>query len=184
MVTEMSWQDRYSLTRIYLTKHSLTKRFINWRKLVREVTTITKCQGKISILHSLPTFLFLFHSSSYLFGLRISHWDRLGISWILDITWGEVIFGSLGESTISWVRIVCESLQSTSFSLGFSLVGVESFKSFWMLSSTTSLLCNEFLAGAKSLTETVDLQPLVNLVCIFWGVLRVILLHHLMVSTY
>ena len=65
--------------------------------------------------------------------------------------------------------IVCESLLSTSFSLGFSLVGVESFKSFWMLSSTTSPLCNEFLACAKSLTETVDSRPLVNLMCAYWG---------------
>ena len=42
-------------------------------------------------------------------------------------------------------------------------MGVESFKSFWVLSFTTSPLCNEFLAGAKSLTETVDSRPLVNL---------------------
>ena len=52
--------------------------------------------------------------------------------------------------------IVCESLLSTPFPLEFSLVGVESFKSFCTLSSTTSPLCNEFFAGAKSLTETVD----------------------------
>ena len=156
----MSWQDRYSLTRIYLTKHSLTKWFINWRTLVSEVTTITKCQGQISF--------FFFYSSSHLFGLRISRWDHLGISAILDFTWEGVIFGPLGEGTISGVTIVCESLQST-FSLGFSLVGVESFKSFWMLSSMTSLLCNEFLAGANSLTETVDLRPLLNLMCAYWG---------------
>ena len=49
----MSWQDRYSLTRIYLTKHSLTKQFINWWMPVREVTTITKCQGRISIVQLL-----------------------------------------------------------------------------------------------------------------------------------
>ena len=71
-----------------------------------------------------------FHSSSYLFGLRISRWNRLGISGILDITSGGVIFGSLGEGTIIGETIVCESLLSTSFSLGFSTVGVESFKSF------------------------------------------------------
>ena len=39
----------------------------------------------------------------------------------------RVIFRSLREGTISGVTIVCESLLSTSFSLRFSLVGVESF---------------------------------------------------------
>ena len=90
----------------------------------------------------------------------------------------------LEKVQFSGVSIVCESLLSTSFSMGFSLVGVESFKSYWMLSSMTSPLCNEFLAGAKSLTDTVDSRPLVNLMCAYWGLLRVILLRQLVVCTY
>ena len=68
----MSWPDRYSLTRIYLTKHSLTKRFINWRTSVREVTTITKCQGQISIVHvciCIKDFYFL----SWIFFFNLCH---------------------------------------------------------------------------------------------------------------
>ena len=38
-----------------------------------------------------------------------------------------------------------------------------------MLSSMISPLCNEFLAGAKSLTETVDSRLLGNLMGEYWG---------------
>ena len=137
--------------------------------LVREVTTITKCQGQISIVHSPPPFFFFFSQFFIPFWLMTF---PLGFSGYIRNSWhymGGVIFGSLGEGTISGVSIVCESFLSTSFSLGFLSVGVGSCKSFWMLSSTTSPLCNEFLVGAKSLTETVDSQPLVNLMWAYWG---------------
>ena len=79
----MSWQDRYSFTRIYLIKHSLTKRFINWRMSVREVTTITKCQGQISIVHCVMEEK-LYYFSCYIFSTFKLYWEEI-TDWFLFI---------------------------------------------------------------------------------------------------
>ena len=78
---EMSWQDRYSLTRIYSIKHSMTKRFINWRMPAREVTAMTKCQEQISIVHSPPLFLSQFFIPLWLMNFL------LGSSWYIRNSW-------------------------------------------------------------------------------------------------